>query len=70
MVENDLSNIVGGPEKMGFKLTFEWTEWIWVSDGQREGIPEGRGGDGEGSVPVPAVLGLGDGVEKVGIGGA
>ena len=40
------------------------------SDGQREGVPEGGGGDGEGSVPQGAVLGLGDGGEKVGIGGA
>ena len=40
------------------------------SDGWREGDPEGGGGDGEGSVPQGAVLGLGDGGEKVGIGGA
>ena len=36
---------------MGFKLTFERKECIRVSDGQREGVPEGRGGVGEGSVP-------------------
>ena len=36
--------------------------------GQREGVPEGRGGDGEGSVPQGAILGLGDGGEKVGNG--
>ena len=71
MAEDDLSNaVVGGPEEIGFKLTFEGTECIRVSDGQREGFPEGRGGDGEGSVPQGAILGLGDGGEKVGISGA
>ena len=50
-------------------LTFEGTECIRVSEGQREGVPEGRGGDGKGSVPQGAILGLGDG-EKVGISGA
>jgi hypothetical protein len=49
MAEDDLSNVVGGPEEIGFKLTFERTECIRVSDGQREGVPEGRAGDGEGS---------------------
>ena len=43
---------------------------IRVSDGQRKGVPEGRDGDGEGSVPQGAILGLGDGGEKVGISGA
>ena len=70
MAEDDLSNVVGGPEEIGFKLTFEGTECIRVSDGQREGVPEGRGGDGEGSVTQGAILGLGDGGEKVGISGA
>ena len=46
--EDDLSDVVGGPEEMGFKLTFE-QKWIKVSDGQREGVPECRGGEGEGS---------------------
>ena len=45
-------------------------ECIGVSDGQREGVPEGRGGDGEGSVPQGVVLGPGDRGEKVGISGA
>ena len=27
---NDLSNVVGGPEEIGFKLTFEGTECIRV----------------------------------------
>ena len=70
MAEDDLSNVVGGHEEMGFKWTAERTECIRVSDGQREGVPEGRGGDGEGSVPQSAILGLGDGGEKVGISGA
>ena len=69
MAEDDLSNVVCGPEEIGFKLTFEGTECIRVSVGQREGVPEGRGGDGEGSVPQGAILGLGDGGEKVGISG-
>ena len=38
---------------MGFKLTFERKECIRVSDGQREGVPEG------------ALRGTGDGGEKV-----
>ena len=59
MAEDDLSNVVGGPT----------TECVRVSDGQREGVPEGRGGDGEGSVPQGAILGLGDGGEEVGISG-
>ena len=54
MAEDDLSNVVGGPEEIGFKLTFEGTECIRVSDGRREGVPVGRGGDGEGSVPQGA----------------
>ena len=36
---------------------------IRVSDGQSKGVPEGRGGDGEGSVSQGAILGLGDGGE-------
>ena len=36
---------------------------------QSFGWPEGRGGDGEGSVPQGAILVLGDGGEKVGISG-
>ncbi|XP_030193093.1 fibroblast growth factor 12 isoform X2 [Gadus morhua] len=58
MAEDDLSNVVGGPT----------TECVRVSDGQREGVPEGRGGDGEGSVPQPgATLGLGEGEQLKGI---
>ena len=33
MVEDDLSDVVGGHEEIGFKLTFERKECIRVSDG-------------------------------------
>ena len=46
MAEDDLSIVVGGPEGIGFKWTFECFR---VSDGRREGVPEGKGGDGKGS---------------------
>ena len=69
MAEDDFSNVVGGPEEIGFKSTFVDLQCIRVSDGQREGVPEGRGGDGEGSVPQGAVLGPVGWGEKVGISG-
>ena len=31
-----MSDVVGGPEEMGFKLTFEGKECIRVSSGQRD----------------------------------
>ena len=41
-----------------------------VTDGQGDGVPEGRGGNGKGSVPYGAVFGPGDGDECVGNSGA
>jgi len=41
---------------------------VSVTDVGRQRIPEGWGSDSKGSVPRGAVLGLGDGGEKVGIG--
>ena len=35
MAEDDLSNVVGGPEEIGFMLTFEGTVY------QSFGLPEG-----------------------------
>ena len=61
----DLADVVGDPEEKGFKLTLERKECIGVSDGQREGVQEGRGGEGEGSVPQGAVLVLVMGVRSM-----
>ena len=51
-------------------MTFERRQWISVTDGQGDGVPEGRGGNDKGSVPYGAVFGPGEGGEGVGISGA
>ena len=49
MPEEDLSDVIGGLEKMGFELAFESGECGRVSDVKGQRGPEGWGGDGEGS---------------------
>ena len=55
-----MADVVGGPEEMGFKLTFECVSRVYQSLGWPEGgSSRGQGaanGEGKGSVPQGALL--------------